>query len=50
MIIINYTSLISTETFQFYNLKAVTEAKRDLKFLLVYIHQDDNKDSIQFAS
>ena len=29
--------------------KAHTEAKRDLKFLLIYIHQNDNKDCNTFA-
>jgi FAS-associated factor 2 len=50
---ITYNQKYGTNHPQFYQgsySQAVNEAKRDLKFLLIFIHQNDNKDSHLFAS
>lgn len=50
---ITYNQKYGTNHPQFYQgsySQAVNEAKRDLKFLLIYIHQNDNKDCHLFAS
>jgi hypothetical protein len=51
--VINYNQKYGTNHPEFYNgsyAQAVAEAKRDLKFLIVYLHQNDDKDSNSFAS
>ena len=50
---IQYNTKYGTNHANFYQgsyAQAVNEAKRDLKFLVVYLHQNDNKDCHTFAS
>lgn len=50
---IQYNQKYGTNHADFYQgsyAQAVNEAKRDLKFLVVYLHQNDNKDCHSFAS
>lgn len=50
--VIDYNQKYGTNHVDFYQgsyAQAVNEAKRDLRFLLVYIHQNENKDCNMFA-
>lgn len=50
---IQYNQKYGTNHVNFYEgsyAQAVNEAKRDLKFLMVYLHQNDNKDCNTFAT
>lgn len=50
---IQYNSKFGTNHIDFFQgsyTEAVNEAKRELKFLVVYLHQNDDQDSSRFAS
>jgi FAS-associated factor 2 len=50
---IHYNTKFGTNHIEFYQgsyAQAVNEAKRDLKFLVVYLHQNDNQDCVKFAN
>lgn len=51
--VIQYNTEFGTDHVDFYQgsySQAVSEAKRELKFLVVYLHQTDNQDCIKFAT